>query len=99
MYDKSEGWKSHSWNHVWRGKGEKPKGCAPHDCHRVMAGVDETSGGEKVQDSGGCRLQGHQDLSGDEDGVLRAGFNELFMGFMPTVKEGGPGDIRQTQKK
>lgn len=52
-----------------------------------------------MQDSGGCRLQGHQDLSGDEDGVLRAGFKELFMGFMPTVKEGGPGDIRQTQKK
>lgn len=29
----------------------------------------------------------------EEDGVLQAGFNELLMGFMPTVKEEGPGDI------
>lgn len=52
-----------------------------------------------MQGWGGCRLQGHQDLSGDEDGVLGAGFKELFMGFMPTVKEGGPGDIEDRHRR
>lgn len=99
VYDKSEGWKSHSWNRVWRVKGKKPKGCAPHDCHRVRAGVTRRSGGEKVQDWGGCRLQSHQYLSGDEDGGFWARFNKLFMGFMPTVKEEGPGDTEDRHRR